>query len=548
MTLHDRKTGVLAHISSLPGEYGIGDLGDGAHEFVRILASAGVRAWQMLPLAPTEPGTANSPYSSTSAFAGNRLFISPERLASAGLLAPSDLAGFKMRHTSYVDYDRVYDIKEKLLLRAYDTFRADGAYRGRFKKISDDFWDFCVSEAWWLEDFALFSVLKELENGAGWNDWRDAYKFRDWSVLDPLKAEPRIARMLDVRRFEQFLFFSQLDELLAACREADIEVIGDLPIYVACDSADVWGHQELFLLDDEGRPSVVAGVPPDYFSETGQRWGNPIYRWERMRQEGYGWWIGRVRHALRCADRIRIDHFRGFMGYWEIPAEEPTAVNGEWRCGPGLGFFAALKHAISPGEGERLPFIAEDLGVVTEDVVQAMNAFGLPGMKVLQFAFGEGMPQNIYAPHNHVRDSVVFVGTHDNNTTAGWWNEDATETERENFLLYIDRHALDGASAADAMVRMAFASTSNLAVLTLQDILRLDADARMNTPSTTEGNWAWRLENFGELATEAGRLRDLGTLYGRYVPIPPGEIAGQEPEAAPTPLSQPNPNRTCIEP
>ena len=533
MRLHDRKTGILAHISSLPGDYGIGDLGEGAHEFARILAAAGVRVWQILPLVPTEPGAANSPYSSTSAFAGNRLFISPERLAEQGLLSPADLAGFKVRCTPYVDYVGAYDIKEKLLILAYDNFRRDGAYRVRFKELSDDFWDFCVAEAYWLEDYALFSVLKELEGGKGWGDWRDDYKLRNWSVLDPLKADPDIARMLDIRRFEQFLFFSQLEELLTVCRTLDIEVVGDLPIYVAYDSADVWGHRELFELDEEGQPTVVSGVPPDYFSETGQRWGNPIYHWERMKQEGYGWWIGRVRHALRCADRLRIDHFRGFMGYWEIPAEEPTAVNGAWRDGPGLDFFAALKRSFAPGAEELLPFIAEDLGVVTEDVIQAMNEFCLPGMKVLQFAFGEGMPQNIYVPHNHVRNSVVFVGTHDNNTTVGWWNLDATETEKENFLLYIDRKNLDARGATDAMLRLALSSTSDLAVLTLQDILHLDADARMNTPSTTEGNWAWRLEGFEALEGVSERLLGLSTLYGRCVPMPPEVAAELDPEAAP---------------
>lgn len=514
--MHDRHAGVLAHVSSLPGDYGIGDLGGSAHDFARIMSEWGVKVWQMLPLVPTEPGAANSPYSSSSAFAGNPLFISPGALVEAGLLEPDTAEKFKVAPSDRVDYRQVYDIKERLLLAAHGNFRRDGACLGRFKKMSDDFWNFCVAEAYWLEDYALYSVLKRLEGGKGWSEWREDFKFRNWSVLDPLKNDPDVARALDIKRFEQFLFYSQLDALTSACRELGIEVIGDLPIYVAYDSADVWGHQGFFELDESGRPTVVAGVPPDYFSRTGQRWGNPIYRWDRLKRDGYGWWTGRVRHALRCANRVRIDHFRGFMGYWAIPEEEPTAENGEWREGPGQDFFAAMERALLDGENGTLPFIAEDLGVLTEDVTDAMARFRLPGMKVLHFAFGDGMPQNPYALHNHAKNSVAFIGTHDNNTTVGWWENDACELEKSNFTSYINRPGIDARGAVRAMTRLALASTASLAVITLQDILELDARARMNTPSTTSGNWEWKLADFRKLKEEGPRLSELMRLYGRH--------------------------------
>jgi 4-alpha-glucanotransferase len=510
------------HISSLPGRYGIGDLGETAREFAGILQEMGARAWQMLPLMPTDGAYAHSPYSSPSAFAGNTLYISPDDLANDGLIERGDLKKFEVRPSASVDYEAAADIKKKILAAAYENFRGGEAYLGKYRALSDEFWKFCEDAAWWLEDYALFSVLKELEGGAPWSGWRGEYKNRDWSALDQLKKTPEAARMLDAARFSQFLFFRQHDALRRTCREHGIAIAGDLPIYVAYDSADVWGHQDLFELGGEGRPAAVAGVPPDYFSETGQRWGNPIYRWERMKEDGYDWWTRRFRHALRMADLVRADHFRGFMAYWAIPADESTAVNGEWRPGPGREFFSVLRERLAP-EGGVLPLIAEDLGVVTPDVRETMEEFGLPGMKVLQFAFGRGMPLNPYAPHNHRRNCVVSAGTHDNNTARGWWNEESTEDERIRFMRYIDRPHLMESEASDAMIRLALSSVSDLAVLSAQDILDLDSGARMNTPGTTEGNWQWRLTGWEALRKKAPQIKKLAVMFGRFETPKPQE-------------------------
>ncbi|MDR1019929.1 MAG: 4-alpha-glucanotransferase, partial [Synergistaceae bacterium] len=459
-----RKLGMLAHISSLPGKYGIGDVGQDAVQFASFLADAGFGAWQMLPLGPTSPVSGHSPYSSPSVFAGNIALISPDSLADWGLWdRHSQTPSARAEKLSTVDFDAAYALKREIVSEAYENFRRDEAYKTRFKSLSDEFWEFCAREAYWLEDYVLFCVLKGTVGDVSWIEWPAPYRARDWRILDPFKAEPGVARMLDTYRFAQFLFFKQLRELKDACAELGVELIGDMPIYVGLDSADVWGHQDLFGLDGDGRPVCVTGVPPDYFSATGQRWGNPVYRWERMRDDGYYWWLGRFRHALRYLDRVRIDHFRGLMAYWEIPAEEETAVNGAWRSGPGLDFLNALKYCFADENG-RLPFIAEDLGVMTDDVMDAMESFSLPGMKVLHFAFGDRMPSNPYVPHHHRRNCVVYAGTHDNNTSAGWWSEDATAEEKENFRRYTGAAEMGPTEARDAMIRMAAASVADLAV------------------------------------------------------------------------------------
>jgi 4-alpha-glucanotransferase len=511
--LRGRKTGVLMHISSLPGRYCAGDLGDAAGEFARMLSDAGVSVWQMLPLAPTSGAFFHSPYSSPSAFAGNIIYISPEKLVGMGLIDESEIDRRAVPASEKADYDRAYGIKKEILGICYRNFRKDGG----FKDISDKFWDFCASEAYWLEDYALYMVLRELEGEVSWGDWRPEYKYRDWGVLDALKISPEILRALDELRFEQFLFFSQLEELREECGKLNVELMGDLPIYVAYDSADVWGHQDLFALDSDGWPSSVAGVPPDYFSATGLRWGNPTYRWDRMKNDGYRWWLGRFGHALKAADIVRIDHFRGFLKYWDIPAGERTAERGKWMPGPGNELFDAMKCRFTNPSTGMMPFIAEDLGVRTDDVIQAMDDFRFRGMKVLQFAFGEGMPDNPYIPHNHRRECVVYAGTHDNDTTVGWW-ESAPDTEKSNFERYMELRNPDGARVADAMIRSVLASTAALAVVTAQDIMRLGTQARMNKPSTTDGNWTWRLASFEPLAKEMGRIADLNALFGRSHP------------------------------
>jgi 4-alpha-glucanotransferase len=506
------------HISSLPGKYGIGDLGEVALEFIDFLVDAGCAAWQVLPTGPTSSAAGHSPYSGPSAFAGNVAFISPDDLAERGLLDGVNLREFEERPGKTVDLDKACATKKKIVSDAYDNFRRDDAYKTRFRDFSDEFWDFCVREGYWLEDYALFSALKQTAGDVSWHEWPRAYAVRDWSVLDPLKAESEMARMIDVCRFGQFIFFKQMEKLGAACRERDIELIGDMPIYVGYDSADVWGHQDLFRLDGEGRPTCVAGVPPDYFSETGQRWGNPIYNWDKMRDDGFYWWLGRFHHILLHMNKVRIDHFRGLLGYWEIPADEATAMNGEWKPGPGRDFFHSLRYCFGQNLGGRLPFIAEDLGVMTDDVLAAMDEFGLPGMKVLHFAFGDGMSTNPYVPHHHRRNSVVYVGTHDNNTTVGWWDDDATSTEKNNFLQYIGRaetEKIDPLAVRTAMLRMAVASTADIAILTAQDLLGLDGAARMNIPSTPRGNWNWRLENLDGLKRQARHIKELALLYDR---------------------------------
>lgn len=511
---YDRRAGLLLHISSLPGPYGVGDMGPEAEKFVDFLASAGFRAWQTLPLVPTSAAFGHSPYSSPSAFAGNPLFISPERLCEWGLVGGDDLWKFVLPRADCVDFSAAAENKRKILLLAYENFRDGRACKTRCKKMSDEFRDFCATHAHWLEEYALFTALKAVAGDVAWSDWPEAYAGRDWAMLDLFRKEPKIARLLDLCRFEQYLFFRQIADLKKTCAARGVELIGDLPIYVAYDSADVWGHQELFELDGSGRPTSVAGVPPDYFSPTGQRWGNPIYRWERMRGDGYGWWMSRFRQALVCADRVRVDHFRGFFGYWEIPAEEETAVRGAWKPGPGRDFFFALRQNFPRGDG-RLPLIAEDLGVITDDVRAVMEEFGLPGMKVLLFAFGPGMPRNPYVPHMHRRGCVVYTGTHDNNTIRGWWADDATDEERENLAAYLGVESVAGDKITEVVTRMAYASPAELAVIPMQDALGLGAEARMNTPSTCERNWTWRLSGGERLDELAEALREFALLYGR---------------------------------
>ena len=511
----NRKTGILMHISSLPGPYGSGDFGESAFRFAEIISEAGISEWQMLPLVPTSGAFSYSPYSSISAFAGNAMFIDPEGLERAGLIDRVDLEKFTALEPGAADFDRARAIRRDILKICYRNFRSSDAYKTTFRELSDKFWDFCVAEAYWLEDYALFCYLKEIEGGKPWNEWRVEFRRRDWDALDSMKSAPEVAEALDERRFEQFLFFSQLQELRDVCAALGVEMIGDLPIYVAYDSSDVWGHQDLFVLDDDGAPISVGGVPPDYFSPTGQRWGNPIYRWDRMREDGYAWWLGRFRHALKQADLVRIDHFRGFMGYWDIPAGEPTAENGHWEPGPGADLFRAMRGIFSD-KADRMPFIAEDLGIMTDDVIKAMEDFSFPGMKVLHFAFGEGMPDNPYIPHKHRRNCVVYAGTHDNDTTAGWWENSATKRERENFKKYTGLKDPALRDVADAMIRMVLSSTADMAVITAQDILRLGSEARMNTPSTTKGNWMWRTGGLEALERELEQVAEMNMLYGRW--------------------------------
>lgn len=498
-----RACGILLHPTSLPGPFGIGDLGPAALGFLDWLQEAGQTLWQVLPLGPT--GYGDSPYASFSSFAGNPLLVSLEKLASAGLVDRRDLDHVPSFRGDRVDYGAVISWKLPLLRRAAQRFLSDGAARDRGR-----YEDFCAAEAWWLDDFAAFMSIKALHPGAWNRDWPAGLALRDPQALDRLRRER--ADEIDAERAVQFFFFQQWDALRAEAARRGIAVIGDLPIFVAPDSADVWAHRELFRLDDRGLPTVVSGVPPDYFAATGQLWGNPLYDWDAMARDGFRFWVRRIRAARRMVDLVRVDHFRGFAANWAVPAGSATAADGRWEVVPGQALFEALAKDLGT-----LPIIAEDLGVITPDVVALRERFGFPGMRVLQFAFdrnesGALGAGNRFLPHNHVPDSVVYTGTHDNDTTAGWY---AARTPDEKAA--VDRYAPSSErEIAWRFIRMALSSVCRWAVVPLQDVLGLGSEARMNTPGTTgAANWSWRAPPDALSHAAAARMRDLAETYGR---------------------------------
>lgn len=491
-----RAGGILVHPTSLPVPFGIGDLGPATISLLDFLAAARQRLWQVLPLGPT--GYGNSPYAMLSAFAGNPLLISPERLIEEGVLAHDDLIGHPVFPDERVDFGAVVPWKMALLRRSHSRFVASTP-----AAIRDDYDRFCEEQRGWLNDYALYAALKDAHDGTAWVDWEEPLAARHPEALS--EAQRRLADEIAFYRYTQFLFFRQWSAVRHAARERGISIVGDLAIFVAHDSADVWAHPELFQLDARGNPTVVAGVPPDYFSKTGQRWGNPLYRWDVLRETGYAWWIERVRRALELEDYIRLDHFRGFHAYWEVPVECATATDGHWVSGPGDALFEAIAGAL----GE-VPLIAEDLGQITPGVRAMRKRLGFPGMKVLQFAFG-GNAKSIHLPHNYTPDCIVYTGTHDNDTTRAWF---ATREghERMHVLRY---HDCQPDTVVPAMIRAAIASVANLAIVPLQDVLGLDTGARMNFPSRSDGNWEWRFTS-GQLTPElADWLATLATLYGR---------------------------------
>jgi 4-alpha-glucanotransferase len=508
-----RSSGILLHITSLPSRCGIGDLGPEAYRFVEFLAETGQRIWAILPLGPA--GYGDSPYQGFSAFAGNPLLISLERLVEEGFLSPADLEGADFPE-GVVDYERVAPFKLARVRTSFELFRARASRRER-----EEFDAFCQENAWWLEDYALFMAVRAAHGGAAWTQWDPRIAHREPDALLWWRRE--LAEEIAMHMYGQFQFFRQWEALRAYCRQRGIWIMGDLPIYVAHDSADVWVHRDLFHLDAEGRPTVVAGVPPDYFSETGQLWGNPLYRWEVMARTGYAWWIERVRWMRRLVDIIRLDHFRGFEAYWEVPATESTAVRGRWVKGPGEAFFEALERAL----GE-LPIVAENLGVITPEVEALRKRFGFPGMAVLQFAFGGDPRTSPFLPHNHERDLVVYTGTHDNNTIVGWWNgEESTLTpeqarrERELARKYLD---LDDRPVHWAFIRAALGSVADLAIIPLQDVLGLGSEARMNRPGHPMGNWRWRFRREELTPDLRAQLREVTWLYGRFPSCSPQGI------------------------
>lgn len=500
-----RSSGILLHPTSLPGRFGVGDLGADAYRFVDWLNSAGQRLWQIMPLGPT--GYGDSPYSSFSAFAGNTNLVSPEELVKDGLLAESDLQGLPDFPAEKVDYGKVIEFKRRLLETAFGNFktRADESLRG-------DYRGFLGFAQLWLEDYALFAALKDEHKGEPWHTWPAGLARREASAL--AEAREKFAKQIEAHKFFQYAFFRQWLRLKKYCYERQVQVVGDMPIFLAHNSADVWAQPHLFKLEEDGSPSVVAGVPPDAFSETGQLWGNPIYDWERMRADGFGWWVDRVRETLKLVDVVRLDHFRGFAAAWEVPAEHETAEHGRWVEAPGRDIFNAMRAAI----GEDLPIVAEDLGTITPDVHRLRDEFRFPGMRVLQFAFG-GDPHDTHLPHEFTRASFAYTGTHDNDTVVGWFEarsrdgaSEAERRERENCLKYL---GTDGAEINWDFIRAAQMSVAVVSVAQLQDVLGLGTEARMNVPASAQGNWAWRFRA-GALTNElAARLREMTAMYGR---------------------------------
>ena len=496
-----RASGVLLHPTSLPGPHGCGDLGPAAYHFVDWLGAARQTLWQILPLGGIGPG--NSPYMSSSAFAGNLLLIDLAELHARGWLTAAELQPDARFSDTRVDFSAVVPWRMARLQQAAARFAQTAS-----PAEQADHADFCHHHASWLADYALFMTLADLHGWRDWSDWPAPLAQRDPQALR--EAASAHAAQIAFWTFSQWCFFRQWKKLRAYANARGIQIVGDAPIFIACQSAEVWAHQALFELDGEGRPTVVAGVPPDYFSATGQRWGNPLYRWSAHAADGYAWWIERVRRTFELVDIVRIDHFRGFAAYWEIPASEPTAIHGRWLPGPGAPLFRAIEAALGA-----LPIIAEDLGVITPDVDALRQEFGLPGMRILHFAFGEDGTNdntNAYLPHNFERNTVVYTGTHDNHTTAGWWAEGAPAW-RQHVLDY-----LGSDSDRDIhwqLIRAACASVADTAIYPLQDVLGLGGEHRMNLPGKGEGHWEWRFTWAQVESAHAERLAQLCRLYRR---------------------------------
>jgi 4-alpha-glucanotransferase len=492
-----RASGILLHPTSLPSRWGIGDLGHAAYQFVDFLVTAGQQLWQVMPLGPT--GYGDSPYQCFSSFAGNALLISPELLLADRLLTQADIADLPNFPHDHVDYGWIIPYKQTLLRRSFARFTTEAT-----AELTKEFSSFRANLNRNLDEYALFAALKAHHSGAAWHTWEPALAQREPTAIARARTE-LVQEEYAFQLYTQWLFFRQWVALKNYANQHGIKIIGDIPIFVAYDSADVWANPELFFLDAAGNPTVVAGVPPDYFSATGQLWGNPLFRWDVLAEQGYAWWIERVRAALTLVDIIRLDHFRGFAAYWEIPAGETTAVNGRWVPGPASALFSALKQALG-----QLPIIAEDLGVITPDVEEIRDGFNFPGMKVLQFGFG-GTGTDPYLPHNHIQNCVVYTGTHDNDTTLGWWRA-ASDQERSFTQLYLGR---DGSDISWDLIRVALGSVANITIVPMQDLYSLGTEARMNMPGRLGGNWGWRYLDGALRSDIAERLHLLTRLYSR---------------------------------
>ncbi len=492
-----RSGGILLHPTSLPSEYGIGDLGPSIYKFMDFLAENNQKLWQILPLGPT--GYGNSPYQCLSAFAGNHLLISIEKLLDQGLISKIDCKIEKPFSSEFVDFNRVIILKNALLRIAYNNFTHN---RSEFES---KFFTFERENQYWLDKYALYMSLKIAHDQTSWIEWPDKFHSRNESAINEWRNGH--LREIEYYKFIQFLFYHQWSEVKLFANKKNISIIGDIPIFVALDSSDVWSHPELYHLDEMGNPIYVAGVPPDYFSETGQRWGNPLYRWDKMKENDYRWWIQRVKHVMKYVDIVRIDHFRGFEAYWRIPANEPTAVKGKWIKGPGADLFDRIKKILGD-----VPIIAEDLGVITPEVDAIRDQFGYPGMKILHYAFDQDQhSSNKHLPHNYHQNFVVYTGTHDNNTTLGWYNSTSQKT-KDYLASFIGSTEND---VVAKLIRLAWSSVAIFAIIPLQDLLRLDESARMNLPGTLTGNWQWRFSWEQINREKVDELAIMSEIYGR---------------------------------
>jgi 4-alpha-glucanotransferase len=502
-----RASGILLHPTSLPSKFGIGDLGDKAYRFVDFLADAKQTYWQVLPLGPT--GYGDSPYQCFSAFAGNTNLISPQKIVEDGFLTEEEINDKPDFPVGRVDFGKVYEWKNRILVKAYERFRVTTSVdlRGKFETFSQE-------QAAWLDEYALFRAIKKSQNQSSWQNWDAALKLRNEAAL--AEAREDLREDIQSHKFQQWLFFRQWNKLKNYCHSKNVRIVGDVPIFVALDSADVWCHPSQFKLNDDGSPKVVAGVPPDYFSTTGQLWGNPIYNWENMQRDGFKWWIARVKATLETVDIVRVDHFRGFAASWEVPGSDTTAQNGRWVNVPGKDLFNTLKNTLGD-----LPFWAEDLGVITPDVEELRDSFGFPGMRILQFAFG-GDADNHDLPHNYIKNCVAYTGTHDNDTTVGWFDSQAGSSstrdaaqikrEREFCLEYLKT---DGREIHWDFIQAVWESVANTAVAPMQDLLGLGSEARMNLPASSSGNWYWQCREADFSDQIKQKLRGLTEIYGR---------------------------------
>ncbi len=507
-----RRSGILLHPTSLPGEYGIGDIGPQAFSFIDFLKAAGQSYWQILPLGPT--GYGDSPYSCYSAFAGNTLLISPELLVEDGFLEAAELRDHPKFPEGKVDYGGVYEWKNEILSLVAERYKTNTDHKTR-----EQVERFHKENGWWLEDYALYRAIRASNHNAPWFEWPAPLKLRDKPAMTA--AARKLSDEVEAQKLYQYLFFRQWTSLRDYASKHGVHIIGDIPIFVALDSADVWCNQEQFKLNPDGSPRVVAGVPPDFFSPTGQLWGNPVYDWEAMRDDNFNWWAARVAFTLRTVDIVRLDHFRGFGAVWEVPGTHKTAENGHWVTAPGNDLFSAVKHQLGG-----LPAIVEDLGVITPDVIEIRDHFGFPGMKVLQFAFG-GDPNDQYLPHNYDRNCVVYTGTHDNDTVVGWWKSQILPGSKRGARRlsnqgrfcseYLDS---DGTEIHWDFIRAAWSSVANTSIAQMQDVLGIGSRGRMNLPASTSGNWFWRFKERELTPKVRERLKELTDLYGRSAPKP----------------------------